>query len=104
MAKGYLAWTQENFWMCLTLFFIITKLFLKAEYLIPIKLNKLIVAIVKKPAPDDHESSLKKIFCKLSLPRCPCAPLSSCRNYNKLLLTFFMNLKKIYNINIGYNF
>ena len=31
------------------------------------------VPIEKKPAPDDHESSLKIFLFKLFLPRCPCA-------------------------------
>ena len=40
-------------------FFIITKLFLKSESLQLFRRNYLMVPIEKKPAPGDHESSLK---------------------------------------------
>ena len=48
-------------------FISLLSLFFKYESLILFKLNKLMVAIGKKPAPGDHESSLKNLICKISL-------------------------------------
>ena len=61
--------SQGRFFVNLSLF-IITKKILKSESLILLKLNQLMVAIGKKPALGDHESSLKKLICELSLGRC----------------------------------
>ena len=47
---------KQNFQMCLSLFFLITNLFLKSESLFLFKLNLLVDPIGKKPAPGDHES------------------------------------------------
>ena len=49
---------------------------IKPESYILFKLNKLMVVIEKKPAPGDHESSLKNFICYLCLARCPSAWLS----------------------------
>ena len=54
----------------LSLFIIIT-LFLKSESLLLCKLKKLVVAIGKKPAPVDHESSLKKKIASCPLRDIP---------------------------------
>ena len=61
---------KENLNVFISLFIII-KLFLNFESFILFKLNKLLVAIGKKPAPGDQEFSLKIFICKLSLARCP---------------------------------
>ena len=66
--EGYLT---RKFFKCIEIsLVIIIKLFWKSESLILFKHYKLIVR--KKPATGDHESSLKKKKCKLSLARCPC--------------------------------
>ena len=65
--------SQRNFKCVYLSLFIITKLFLKSESLLLLKLNKLMVPKGKEPAPGDHESSLKIFLAKLFLARCPCA-------------------------------
>jgi hypothetical protein len=76
LAQGYLARKKfaRKIFKCVYLsLFIITKLFLKSESLLLLKLNKLMVPKGKEPAPDDHESSLKIFLAKHFLARCPCA-------------------------------
>ena len=58
---------KENFKSIYISFFMIIKLFLKSESLLLFKLNKLMVQRGKKPAPGDHESSLKIFLAKLFL-------------------------------------
>ena len=73
VAQGYLARkaSQGNFLnVIFSLFSILQNCSLKSESLILFKLKKLIVAIEKKLAPGNHESSLKKKKnCELSLCR-----------------------------------
>ena len=74
--KGYFARKSfaVKFSKCVYLsLFIIIKFNLKSVSLIHFKLNKLMVAIGKKPNLGDNESSLKNLNCKLSLARCPCS-------------------------------
>ena len=60
MAQGYLVW---SFFKCVyRSLFLTTKLFLKFEPLIVFKLNKLMDAKGKNPAPGDYESSSKILF------------------------------------------
>ena len=77
-AQGYLG--RKIFISVYLFLFIITKLFLKSESLLIFKLNQLIAPIGKKPAPGDHESSLKHLICKMSL----------CVSYVDLFMAYFL--------------
>ena len=65
---------KEKFQMCLYLSFYDYKIIFKLQIF---KVNQLMVPIEKKPAPGDHESSLK-----ISLARCPCAQITLGRYIN----------------------
>ena len=85
-AQGYLA---RKLFKCVCLsfsLFIITRKNLKSEYHILFKLNNLVVAIGKKVAPGDHESSLKILIFKLSIARYPCAIKTSKLNFSRFLI------------------
>ena len=65
MAQGYLA---RIIFKCVQLsLFIITKLFIKFEYLLLFKLNQLMVPIGKKPAPRRPRIQFENFPCMMSL-------------------------------------
>ena len=92
-AQGYLTRKNEKLrkeiFKCIYLsLFINAKLFLKSESLILFKLNQLMVAIGKKLAPGDHESSLKIKFASCPLQDVTYTYIST----KELLKTGFANL------------
>ena len=60
----------------------------KVQISYPFKLNKLMVAIGKKPAPGNHKSSLKNLICKLSFTRFPWTKIFYFHGKPKIILHF----------------